>query len=68
MKKAAFYMLASVIAFQLCIIAGALAGCFIVYPRSPTADPEDVRCNGERIGELMSTIVLQSFALYASEK
>ena len=68
MKRAAFYMLASVIAFQLCIIAGALAGCFLVYPRSPTADPEDVRCNGERIGELMSTIVLQSFALYAAEK
>ena len=68
MKQAAFYMLASVIAFQLCIIAGALAGCFMVYPRSPTADPEDVRCNGERIGELMSMIVLQSFSLYAAEK
>ena len=68
MKQAAFYMLASVIAFQLCIITGALAGCFLVYPRNPTGDPGDVRCNGERIGELMSTIVLQSFALDAAEK
>ena len=62
MKRAAFTLLASVIGFQLVLIAGVLAGCFNARPTM--AD----RCDGSKASELLSTIVLQSFALYAAEK
>ena len=59
MKKAAFYLLAGVITFQLVIISGVLAACFW------TANQ---KCTGDRIGELMTAIVGQSFMLYGAEK
>ena len=62
MKRAAFTLLASVIGFQLILIAGVLAGCFNARPKMID------RCDGSKAGELLSTIVLQSFALYAAEK
>jgi hypothetical protein len=61
-KKAAFYLLASVIGFQLVLIGGVLAGCFVARPAMVD------RCDGSKAGELLSVIVAQSFALYASEK
>ena len=68
MKRWAFILLASVIASQLVIISGVLVGCFLTYPAVTGRDPDDVRCSGERVGELLSVIVAQSFALYAAEK
>ena len=68
MRRAAFMLLASVIGSQLFIIAGVLVGCFLTYPKVQGRDPDDVRCSGERAGELLSVIVAQSFALYAAEK
>tara|TARA_R110000765_G_C18920068_1_gene605795 strand:- start:1634 stop:1822 length:189 start_codon:yes stop_codon:yes gene_type:complete len=62
MKRTAFYLLASVIGFQLVLIAAVLAGCFAAYPTA------DSRCDGSKASELLSIIVAQSFALYASEK
>ena len=62
MKRAAFALLASVIGFQLVLIAGVLAGCFAVHPT------QSDRCDGSKASELLSVIVAQSFALYASEK
>ena len=59
MRKAAFYLVASVIAIQLTMVSGVLAACFIT---------KDQRCTGDRAGELMMYIAAQSFALYASEK
>ena len=59
MKRAAFYLVAGVISFQLLIVGGVLIGCF----RSG-AD----KCTGDRAEELMMYIAAQSFALYASEK
>jgi hypothetical protein len=62
MKKSAFYLLASVIGFQLVLIGGVLAGCFVARPAMTD------RCDGSKAGELLSVIVAQSFALYAAEK
>ena len=62
MKRAAFALLASVIGFQLVLIAGVLAGCFAIHPT------QSDRCDGSKASELLSVIVAQSFALYASEK
>ena len=59
MKKAAFYMVAGVISIQLLMVAGVLTGCFIT---------QNNKCNGTKASELMTYIVAQSFALYASEK
>ena len=59
MKRAAFYLLAGVITFQLVIVSGVLAACFY------TANQ---KCTGERIGELMTAIVGQTFMLYGAEK
>tara|TARA_B110000003_G_scaffold275260_1_gene317377 strand:+ start:2199 stop:2387 length:189 start_codon:yes stop_codon:yes gene_type:complete len=61
-KRAAFTLLASVIGFQLVLIAGVLAGCFAIHPT------QSDRCDGSKASELLSLIVAQSFALYASEK
>ena len=62
MKRAAFILLASVIGFQLVLIGGVLAGCFAIHPT------QNDRCDGSKASELLSLIVAQSFALYASEK
>ena len=59
MKKAAFYLVAGVISIQLIIIAAAIAGCFVTRAQ---------KCDGGKTSELMTYIVAQSFALYASEK
>ena len=59
MKKAAFYLVASVITIQLLIVSGALFGCF---------KTGNGKCTGEKAGELMMYITTQSFALYAAEK
>ena len=59
MKRAAFYLVAGVIAVQLLIIGGVLIGCFKTQAE---------KCTGDRVGELMMYITAQSFALYASEK
>ena len=62
MKRSAFYLLSSVIGFQLILIAAVLAGCFAVHPKA------EGRCDGSKASELLSVIVAQSFALYAAEK
>jgi hypothetical protein len=59
MKKATFYLVATVIATQLLIVSGVLIGCF----RTGNG-----KCTGEKAGELMMYITTQSFALYAAEK
>jgi hypothetical protein len=59
MKRAAFYLVASVISIQLFIVAGVLYGCFRTG---------DEKCTGDKAGELMMYITAQSFALYAAEK
>jgi hypothetical protein len=59
MKKAAFYLVASVITIQLLIVSGVLFACF----RTGNG-----KCTGEKAGELMMYITTQSFALYAAEK
>ena len=59
MKRAAFYLLAGVITFQLVIVAGVLVGCFRTG---------DERCTGDKINELMQLIAGQSFMLYGAEK
>ena len=68
MKRAAFILLASVIGFQLALIGGVLAGCFLVYPKIQGRDPSNARCSGDSVSELLAVIVAQSFALYAAEK
>ena len=68
MKKWAFILLASVIGSQLVLIAGVLAGCFLVYPKMPNRDPGDERCSGNKMGELLSMTLANAFALYAAEK
>ena len=68
MKRYAFYLLAGVIAFQLVIIAGVLAGCFFVYPKIQDRDPSNERCSGQQVSELLAVIVTQAFGLYAAEK
>ncbi len=57
MKKAAFRLVATVIFTQLLIMAGVLIGCFRTQ-----------QCKGDKVGELMTYITAQSFALYAAEK
>lgn len=59
MKRAAFGLVAGVIFIQLLMVAGVLTGCFIT---------KNDNCDGTKASELMTYIVAQSFALYASEK
>ena len=59
MKKPAFYLLASVIAMQLVMVAGVLSACFAY---------QDKRCDGNKSAELLTLITTQAFALYAAEK
>tara|TARA_B100001564_G_C20406783_1_gene563756 strand:+ start:82 stop:261 length:180 start_codon:yes stop_codon:yes gene_type:complete len=59
MKRAAFRLVAFVVATQLALVAGTLAACFIY---------ETKECTGDKISELLAYISAQTFALYASEK
>lgn len=59
MRRAAFYLVASVIGIQMLIVASALAGCFFM-PQS--------ECTGEKAQDILSRIMTEVFALYASEK
>lgn len=60
MRKAAFYLVASVIGIQLIMLAAIAAGCFFVN--------SNVKCSGDRITSLLSKIMTEVFALYAAEK
>ena len=64
MKKAAFYLVAFVAGVQVFIVAISIGTCLIKSsPGSPpTCDP------GGELGQLMSAVVTQVFALYAAEK
>ena len=59
MRRPAFYLLAGIISFQLVIVAGVIAGCFVTKTE---------RCTDGQAAELMTYIVAQAFALYAAEK
>lgn len=64
MKRAAFYLVAFVASVQVLIVCISVGTCLIKSkPGSPpTCDPD-----GE-LGQLMSAVVTQVFALYAAEK
>jgi len=66
-KKPALILVAGVIAFQLLIISGTLIGCFTIYPKIHDRDPDDERCSGSQVSELMAQITASAFALYAAE-
>ena len=60
MRKAAFYLVATVIGVQMLMLAAVAAGCFFVNSRIP--------CTGDRASQLLSKIMTEVFALYAAEK
>jgi hypothetical protein len=62
MKKAAFYLVAFVASIQVLIVAMATGACLVTKPNAETCDP------GGELGQLMSAVVTQVFALYAAEK
>ena len=66
MKRAAFYLVGTVISIQLLIMAGVLVGCF-ARSSELEGNPGE-RCSGDKVSELMTFITAQSFALYAAEK
>ena len=72
MKKWAFILLASVITSQILLLGGVIIGCFTIYPKIAKDyhhdDPSDPRCSGQKVSEMLTMIVSQSFALYAAEK
>ena len=59
MRRYAFWLLASVIGWQLILISLTLIACLRTG---------STKCTGQRMAELISTLTAQSFALYASEK
>lgn len=59
MKRAAFKLVAFVVAAQLILVAGTIVGCFFT---------RNDKCTGDRVSELLTYISAQAFALYASEK
>ena len=59
MKRAAFTLLAAVIAGHMVIVTGVLYGCF---------NSKSKKCTGEKISELMTMTLANAFALYAAEK
>ncbi len=59
MKQAAFKLVAFVVASQLVIAILIIAACFIT---------KSEKCTGEKVGELLTNISAQAFALYAAEK
>lgn len=59
MKRAAFRLVAGVVAAQLVIVSSTLAACFVTG---------NDRCDGSKVSEMLTAITAQAFALYASEK
>jgi hypothetical protein len=59
MKRAAFKLVAFVVAVQLALVTGTMAACFFT---------RNDKCTGDRVSELLTYISAQAFALYASEK
>lgn len=59
MKKFAFWLLASVIGWQLSLISLTLTVCL---------QRKKVTCTDGRMAEMILSLTAQSFALYASEK
>ena len=59
MKRAAFRLVAFVVATQLVLVAGTLAACFIT---------RNDKCDGSKMSEMLTAITASAFALYASEK
>ena len=59
MKTAAFKLVATVVIFQMTLIAGTLIGCFVTG---------NSKCDGSKISDLLNSILASSFALYAAEK
>jgi hypothetical protein len=62
MKRAAFALVAVVTGVQLAIVVGAITTCMVMKPNAETCDP------GGELGQLMSSVITQAFALYAAEK
>ena len=60
MRRAAFYLVASVIGIQMLMLAAIAAGCFLAQ--------SNIECTGDRANGLLSKIMTEVFALYASEK
>ena len=60
MRKAAFYLVASVIGVQMSMLAAIAAGCFLAS--------SNIECTGDRANQLLSKIMTEVFALYAAEK
>ena len=59
MKRAAFRLVAGVVAAQLVIVSSTLAACFVT---------RNDKCDGSKVSEMLTAITAQAFALYASEK
>ena len=59
MKQAAFKLVAFVVAGQLAVALLTITACFITGSD---------KCTGEKVGELLTNISAQAFALYAAEK
>jgi hypothetical protein len=59
MKKYAFWLLASVIGWQLTLISLTLTACL------RTAN---IKCTDGKMAEMILSLTAQSFALYAAEK
>lgn len=62
MKRPAFYLVVGVVGMQILIVIISLAMCFVFKRGAATCDP------GGELGQLMSGIITQCFALYAAEK
>jgi hypothetical protein len=58
MKRAAFKLVAFVVAVQLVIVTSTLAAC--LFTRND-------KCTGDKLSELLTYISAQAFALYAAE-
>ena len=59
MKRAAFYLVVSVVMLQMLLAAGVLFGCFFT---------KNDKCSGDKVSDLLNNIIVQTFALYAAEK
>ena len=59
MKRYAFWLLASVIGWQLTLISLTLTACL---------KSKKLNCTDGRMAEMVLSLTAQSFALYASEK
>ena len=59
MKQAAFKLVAFVVAAQVVIVLITISACFAT---------KSEKCTGDKVGELLTNITAQAFALYAAEK